>query len=663
MRIRSLLLAIMAITFACHIKAQDKINIKYGKVSAQDFDLSSRNIDTSAAAVVIADIGDATFEVHTQGYFQFVFRRHRRIKILKQSAIDNLGAVSIQFYRSTSMEEIVDGLKACTYNLENGKVIETKVESKNVFKEKVDENTNLKKFAFANVKEGSIIEFTYTITSAIYNHLRSWAFQGDYPTLWSEYSVTIPEYIDYVFLGQGSQPYFINTNNQSNQPYTVTAGGMKNMENGTLLMNTHRWVMKDVPALKEEYFTSTINNHIAKVEFQLNRVSFPGETMHEYIGNWTTLRDRLMEDEDFGASLKKNNNWLDDEMPAITKGASSELDKAKKIYAYVRDNFTCTDASALYTRNPLKTVFKNRSGNVAEINLLLVVMLRHEKISSDPLILSTRKHGFTSEIYPLITRFNYVVARTTINSQIYELDASIPRLGFNHLDPKCYNGHARVVNETMEPVYLFADSLLERKITVVSLQPDSKKALQGSCQSVLGYGESLEVRGDGEANYFKAIQTAMGSDMELTNKGIDSLKMFDEPVAVHYNFTLNKGGEDMIYINPLLFDGIKQNYFATAQRLYPVEMPNAISKTYVFNMQIPDGYDVDEMPKSARAMLNDGEGSFDYLVGRNENIIQLKATIKLNKANFSPEDYNSLRDFYALIVKKENEQIVLKKKK
>jgi hypothetical protein len=34
----------------------------------------------------------------------------------------------------------------------------------------------------------------------------------------------------------------------------------------------------------------------------------------------------------------------------------------------------------------------------------------------------------------------------------------------------------------------------------------------------------------------------------------------------------------------------------------------------------------------------------------------------LKKANFKPEDYNSLRDFFAYVVKKQSEQVVFKKK-
>jgi hypothetical protein len=78
-------------------------------------------------------------------------------------------------------------------------------------------------------------------------------------------------------------------------------------------------------------------------------------------------------------------------------------------------------------------------------------------------------------------------------------------------------------------------------------------------------------------------------------------------------------------------------------------------------MEIPTGYTVEELPKSARSTLNGQDGMFEYLIGAQDGLIQLRCRLKLNKANFLPEDYASLRNFYALIVKKEDETIVLKK--
>ena len=80
-------------------------------------------------------------------------------------------------------------------------------------------------------------------------------------------------------------------------------------------------------------------------------------------------------------------------------------------------------------------------------------------------------------------------------------------------------------------------------------------------------------------------------------------------------------------------------------------------------MAIPEGYEVEEMPKSVRFKLNDDEGMFEYLIANRDGRLQLRSHIVLNKANFDMEDYEALREFYAFIIKKQGEQIVLKKTK
>jgi hypothetical protein len=114
-------------------------------------------------------------------------------------------------------------------------------------------------------------------------------------------------------------------------------------------------------------------------------------------------------------------------------------------------------------------------------------------------------------------------------------------------------------------------------------------------------------------------------------------------------------------MNPHFTEIIKENPFKAAERFYPVEMPYAKNETYLFNMEIPAGYKVEEIPKSTRVKFNEDEGMFEYIISSADNRIQLRSRIIMNKATFYPEDYQSLRDFYAYIVKKESEQIVLKK--
>src|ERR1044071_3911523 len=105
-------------------------------------------------------------------------------------------------------------------------------------------------------------------------------------------------------------------------------------------------------------------------------------------------------------------------------------------------------------------------------------------------------------------------------------------------------------------------------------------------------------------------------------------------------------------MNPLFTEAYKENPFKAAERYYPVEMPYAVNETYVFNMEVPKGYKVEEIPKSTRVKFNEDEGMFEYIITASEGYIRLRLKLKMNRATFYPEDYQSLRDFYAYIVKK-----------
>ena len=90
-------------------------------------------------------------------------------------------------------------------------------------------------------------------------------------------------------------------------------------------------------------------------------------------------------------------------------------------------------------------------------------------------------------------------------------------------------------------------------------------------------------------------------------------------------------------------------------------MPYCLNETYLFSMQIPKGYVVDEIPKSTRVNFFETEGGFEYIINKKDNQIMLRSRVYFNKATFLPDDYEVLRDFFAFVVKKHAEQIVFKK--
>jgi hypothetical protein len=122
--------------------------------------------------------------------------------------------------------------------------------------------------------------------------------------------------------------------------------------------------------------------------------------------------------------------------------------------------------------------------------------------------------------------------------------------------------------------------------------------------------------------------------------------------------------KDILYVNPILVNSRKQNPFSSERRYYPVEMPYAIDETYILRLEIPGGYEVDELPKQMVIKLNDrDDGMFEYRLSESGGSISLRSRLVLKRTYYLPEEYESLREFFKIVVKKQNEPFVFKKKK
>jgi hypothetical protein len=294
-------------------------------------------------------------------------------------------------------------------------------------------------------------------------------------------------------------------------------------------------------------------------------------------------------------------------------------------------------------------------------------MLYHEDISCKPVLMSLRHRGVVHMIYPLMDRFNYLIAEVQIGTKRFYLDASKPMLGFNQLPSECYNGVAwSLTKELQQPVYFFSDSVKESKYTTVILSSEKVGEINGTFSTLFGNNASLNIREKMRKSNITSltndIKKTINGEIKIENLRIDSLNMYDYPVMVKYNLKLNTES-DIIYLNPMFGEAIQKNPFTSSKRNYPIEMPYLKDDHFVLNMEIPEGYQVEEIPKSVRYNLNEDEGMFEYLISNRDGRIQIRSIIKLNKANYLIEDYEGLRDFYAFIIKQQNQQLVLKKVK
>ncbi len=420
----------------------------YSLVKAADFHPSSPIIDSNANVVVLRDSGSADL-FGFYGGWQLMQTRYRRLLIRNKNGFD---AAKVEVSYNPFLNLFGIHLHAYTCNLVGDSVIRTKVDTSEIFEEVTSTGRIKEKISFPNVKEGSIIEYSYILFSGSIYSFHPWTFQGQYPCLKSTYRMSFPAAFNYVVSKQGYLPI----SRVDSARDTVYKVGMTAI---TTKCYSIQWEMNNVPPFKAEPYTPAPDNYVSGVRFQLSEYFDLEKRKRIKVDNtWEEVNKELFKSKSFGGIMTASSHWLRKEMRTIVNDTVNGMDKARALFAYVRDHFTNTGREFIVDEDhSLKDLFKSHKGTVAEINLLLTAMLREEGLTADAVILSTRDNGLINPRYPIVENFNYVVVRFRSGGNTYFLDASEPRMGFGHLPLECYNGYARVVSEKPDSVDLDAE--------------------------------------------------------------------------------------------------------------------------------------------------------------------------------------------------------------
>jgi hypothetical protein len=656
------------ILFICFcLKAQDDPNSHVmdshiPPVTMADFSPVSTLVDASTDAVVLLDSGASTLDASLEDGFFIRYYKFRRILIRNKSVLAELSKNTLFYSAHMNDGKKLKTIRVSTYNLENGKIIKTAAQDNDFFVEQSKGDLKSVKFTYPDMKEGSIIEMEY-YERWNSTDLEDWDFQGDFPKLKSVYTVTLPDLFNFSIQFRNKK-YLTGTKKSE----VVKSVFSSNFEYLNSTITTISWTYENVPAMREEPFTSTVENFLACVKFQISARPLRPGTSVGVLRNWQEVCNNILNSESFGTPISDPSSFLKKQANLFTEGTSTELQKAMAIYAGVRDHFKVDGRGVFSSEDKsLNDIYKSGSGNVGSINMVLIAMLRTQKIQADPVILATRDKGLTNQAYPLLDNYNYLICRVKADNKIFFLDASDATMGFGKIPLECYNGHARVVTRDNFPVFLAPDSIRESKRITAEIKNDpGGKSMKLDCAEYAGYYESSDLRSQLKSKttevVFKEMTQTIPNKKSLDSFYISDLKNLEEPLTLHYTMTLEPAREARIYFNPFLNMGLTENPFKSGTRLYPVEMSYVSEKSYVLNMEIPTGYEVEELPKSQKIVLNETEGYYDYQVESAGNTIKITSSVVLNQAIFEPEEYNSLKDFYSAIIKKQNDIIVFKKK-
>lgn len=649
---------------------------KFGEINVSDLQMSGYDKDTTAGALILFDDGSSDFNLSPDREFQISYERHIRIKIFKKSA-EGLADFTIKLYQRNGYTESFAGFKGLTYNLVDGKIVKTKLTNDMIYETK-DKRYVYKRIAFPEVREGSIIEFTYRINSNLLYNFRGWTFQYNYPALWSQYSYIIPEYFSYRKTAKGYLNFDVNITKDGRKTFTVRSeaeitpgmgGGRTPGEIYNLDTRSQEFILgvKDVPAFIPEPDIDCEDNYIQSIEFELNTVRIENQPLKDYTTTWEAVNEDMLSDLDFG-DLLNSDGWVRDTVAAICKGITSETDKAALIYYYLQKRMKWTGDYSLWAVKGLKKPYADRVGNSSEINLILTLMLRNAGLKADPVVFSTRGNGIPITYFPTISKFNSVLVQLQAEGKVYLIDAINKYCPFGILPPNDLNSRGRVINNKsgdwaqLEPNEKYSES--KKYNLEITADGIINGIVTGTYNGYAGivYRNLLSTENSID-DYFRKIQEN-SKGLTITSYKVADLRDLTKPLKDTIFVKIDDNVEnigDKILFNPMLYERIEKNRYNLEKRSYPVDFTYPVSRKYIFTYSIPEGYKVESLPKDATYSSSDKSISFSYSVQTVDNKITIEYKQEINKIVFPTSEYTILKNLYDQIVNKHAEQIILKK--
>jgi hypothetical protein len=336
------------------------------------------------------------------------------------------------------------------------------------------------------------------------------------------------------------------------------------------------------------------------------------------------------------------------------------------VLQFVKNKVKWDGKYGYFTREGVINAYTTRSGNVAEINLMLTSILRSAGLQANPVLLSTKSNGIA--LYPTRTGFNYVICAVQINNQTILLDATETFSGQNLLPTRALNWYGRLIRDdfSSEEVNLMP-VVVSRNVTNLTIDILENGISTGRVRNAYTDNLALEKRITynmmGAKNYLEHLESEY-QNLDILNIEIQNEKEINKPFVETFSFE-NKNSydkiNDIIYLNPLFFFTTTRNPFITEERAFPIDFSFPRSVTTTVTINLPEGYYVDFLPDSSNEELPDTLGGFSLLFSKNENSIQVRYSYEMRSSMVSSDYYTILNDFFSNLVEQQTQKIILKK--
>ena len=651
------LLLLFSFSFLTFQAQENNFQIGDAFVSPADLRNQSHPKDSTANAFYIYEEGYTRFREGNN--LKLVTDYKAKLKILNREGYEHAN-IEIRLHKNDRDKEEINDLKATTYYLENGLKKKEDLHPSKIYTEE-HPDYDLVKFTFPALRPGAVIVYSYEMESPYFFKFNTWWFQEDIPKMYSKFVSEIPGNFRYNIKKVGFQKL-----DSQNEEIVKNCFFKSAPEPGSCLKT--EYIMKDIPAFVEEEYLTSRYNFISRLEYELVELTALDGRVKKYTKTWKDVDKELRKDGDLGRQLRRT-SVAKGLLPEDIQNQPNDLEKAKAIYAFVKENYKWNGDYKIFADMKVKDLVKERTGNVSAINTLLHNIYDEQGYEVWPVLSSTRANGVPTKLYPVLSEFNYLMVQLKVGEEKFLLDATEKYVDFGHLPYRCLNRYARLLDFKEGSSWIDIDPQDFSTVTFLdSLKVNADGTSTGLSQHIFsGYHaisarEKLDDLAESEifnsltnpANHARSSKVSYSTDPEIAE-------------SLNLHFELNNATQkinDLIYVNPFSFRFFEENPFQLSERTYPIDFGYKDAYSYSVSLEIPEGHEVVELPEQTLLKLPENGGSLHFTVQqRDERNLNIYCRVTFPKAVYEAGYYPYLKEFFDTMIDIQKQSLIVIRQK
>ena len=668
----------------------------------EDLQMKQYNEEPQAPALVLERYVDLYFDDWREE-LRLIYDFRQRIKILKSQGLKYTHFV-IPYIGFDYFEDFAQ-VKGYIYKLKNNNVQRKKLKRKYISIQKTDKYNYLLTINFPDVEVGDIIELRYSLASFNFVQPRRFYFQDNIPVRYAEFNANIPFFIKYYFDVYTFDAMDVKIQEQTFAQIEWSARYKDPIPSGMYYRgydfhvnpsfnfhsNYYHLVMKNVPSFYTEPFLDNKYNYYFHVDMKLQQVlrdigynnqfliflweqfskrmyqttiigyrpitklhaanvPYPAGYFIFNANSWNSLAKDLIKEPAFGRELKRFTNVL----PIINRIKNKykdSLDITIALYEWVRDSIKWKGHYDFLITQHLNKTLENKTGNSsADINMLLLYMLRKAGFKADPILIRTLDKGHLLTDLPAFYQFNHVIVGVYINKNIILLDA-VSKNPWFILPNKDMNQMGFLISKDTSfliPIHH-------------PIKPTKSYVIKGSLNKTLQLVGSLDYEIKG-----LYLQDSSFQEPKINNQIVslvpDSTKKTNTKLIKQYTFVCDnfvKENDTSFIIYPFrMFIDLK-NIFPSYSRTYPIYLGHRFKWEYDLEINFPEK--VKKLNFEPIEMSIKG-ASVKLISTTNKNSTNINLVLDCERYYFDTNEYQDLYSIFDLFENIRNAKIIVPKK-